>query len=114
MRVTFRSLCISLLAFGFSANAQESIADQIKVLMQQVNALQTTLSDLQGVVQDQQSQIEALADENTKLRQGAVSSTAPSPPLPPPPPPMPVVSTPRSSTQFNPDIGVVLDIVGGF
>ena len=109
MRVTFRSLWILLLAFGFSANAQESIADQIKVLMQQVNALQTTLSDLQGVVQDQQVQIETLADENTKLREGAASST-----VPPPPPPMPVVSAPQASTQFNPDIGIVVDIVGGF
>lgn len=112
MRHIFISFFI---VFGFvipPAHAQEPLDKQLQSLTDQVNALTQLLESLQGVVEQQQGRIDALENENADLLRETEPPIIEVPAQLSLAEPAPVATEPRVSQSLNPDIGLVVDIVG--
>jgi len=114
MRPILSSFFVVLLLVVEPASAQEAIDKQVDSLSEQVEALTELLESLQGVVDRQQDRIEALEEENADLLGEGESEVVEEFSPPDSPEGVPTATEPRISQSLNPDIGVVVDLVGSF
>ncbi|NDC38151.1 MAG: hypothetical protein EBZ48_08875, partial [Proteobacteria bacterium] len=85
------------LIYTAPAGAQSDTTNFAKIKIQ-IEAMQQQLTELQGIVTEQQRTIATLASENKQLKAGGQPAATPAPTT--------------AISQFNPDIGMVADIVG--
>lgn len=113
MRPIFIAFCIAIAALE-PARAQEPLEKQVESLTDQLGALTELLEQLKGVVEQQQERIEALEDENADLLREEVSPAVADPVRPSSPVTAPMGPERRIGQTLNPDIGLVVDMVGSF
>ncbi|MCH8205342.1 MAG: hypothetical protein IID09_09265, partial [Candidatus Hydrogenedentes bacterium] len=94
------------------AHTQGPLDKEVQSLTQQVDAMARLLENLQSVVKGQQERIQALENENTALIGETKPPVVEAPARPIPPEPARATTASRISQTLNPDIGLVVDLVG--
>lgn len=112
MRCAFSSFLIIWAWVMPLAHTQEPLDKEVQSLKEDVDALTQLLENLQSVVEGQQERIQALENENTALLRETKPPVVERPAQPRPPEPAPAAMGSRISQTLNPDIGVVVDILG--
>ena len=106
-----------LFMFCFSLRAQDTLHEKIERLSEGVTSMQQMIQQMQETICEQESRIQALEKENSTLKEELNQTTKTSLDLP-----MSSQATggePRGTAAtglnaFNPEIGLVADIVGSF